>query len=364
MVEIQLVSSRSARRAFIGLPYALYREHPHWVPPLRRAERERFLAAQNPFYDHADMHLFLARQNGALVGRIAAIDDRLHHDVHRDGAAFFGFFEATDAGVAAALLDAAESFARARGRTAVRGPINPSLNESAGLLVDGFDESPCLLMPYNPPIYATFVERAGYRKTKDLYAWLLDTSGNAGPRAIRLAGRARRRRGVVVKAVGRGAINQALPTLHDIYRRAWRDNWGFVPPTPRETDHFSRQLRWILDPEIALWAEVDGTPAACAVAVPDFNQVLKGTTGRLGPRLLSRLLRTRRLVLLGVLPEYRHIGLIPLLLDELFRHDTRRQYRRAELSWVLEDNDQVNKLAAAMGAVHYKTYRLYQKELA
>ena len=126
MVEIQLVSSRSARRAFIGLPYALYRGHPHWVPPLRRAERERFLAAQNPFYDHADMHLFLARQNGALVGRIAAIDDRLHHDVHRDGAAFFGFFEATDAGVAATLLDAAESFApcaRSHGRSRAHKPF-------------------------------------------------------------------------------------------------------------------------------------------------------------------------------------------------------------------------------------------------
>ena len=174
---------------------------------------------------------------------------------------------------------------------------------------------------------------------------------------------------VVVRAIGREAIEHTLPTLHDIYRRAWRDNWGFVPPTVRETEHLSQQLRWILDPEIALWAEVEGVPAACAVAVPDFNQVLKGTTGRVGRRLVPRLLRTRRLadqvrfLLLGVLPEYRHLGLVPLLIDELFRHDTRRQYRRAELSWVLEDNVQVNRLATGSGAVHYKTYRLYQKEL-
>src|SRR5262249_8526996 len=173
-VEVRPVQSRADRRRFINDPYDRHRGDPHWIPPLRLGEYERLNPAKNPFLAHADLQLFLAWRDGRVAGRIAAIDDRLHTETHRDNTAMFGFFEAADAETAAALLAAVERWAAARGRSQVRGPINPSLNDSCGLLIDGFDTDPMLLMPHNPPTYAAFIEAAGYRKVKDLYAWLYD----------------------------------------------------------------------------------------------------------------------------------------------------------------------------------------------
>jgi hypothetical protein len=362
-----VVSARDLAR-FVDYPYARHRADPHWIPPLRISERNRLTPSRNPFFAHADLALFLAWRGGQIAGRIAAIDDRLHQATHRDNVAMFGFFEADEASTARHLLEAAEHWAEARGRTALRGPISPSLHESAGVLIDGFDTDPMLLMPHNPPEYARFIEEAGYVKAKDLYAWRYEVDRGLTPTIARLAARVRARGGLIVRALRLNELEREIERLRLIYCGAWERNWGFVPPTAEEFRRLAAELRPIFDPRAAVCVEAEGGPVACAVAVPDINQALRGTGGRLFPVGLIRLLARRwivdqaRLLLLGVLPEYRHLGLYPLLLSQLHQQIA-GVYRHLEFSWVLEDNLDINQPAELAGARRYKTYRIYEKGL-
>ena len=305
-----------------------------------------------------------------MVGRIGAIDDHLHNETHRDNLAAFGFFEAEDAGAARALLDEVERWARQRGRAAVRGPLNPSLNESAGLLIDGFDTDPMLLMPHNPPEYGAFIEGAGYAKVKDLYAWLYDLGRPLAPEIEKMAERMRRRQRMTARPFDLTQFAKETARLREIYCGAWERNWGFVPPTDDEFRRIANEMKPILDPKCAVCLEVDGRAVACAVALPDINQALRGTDGRLFPLGLIRLLGRKRIInqirllLLGVLPEYRSVGLFPLLICELQKSLANSRYARVEFSWVLEDNHEINKPVERLGAVRYKTYRIYQKAIA
>jgi hypothetical protein len=370
MIEIIRVGSRRDFRRFIDYPYERNRDDPHWIPPLRIAEREVLSPKKNPFFAHAEVELLLAVDAGRVAGRIAAIDDRSHQEAHGDNTAAFGFFEAADAPAAQALLERVEAWARKRGRAHLRGPLNPSLNESAGLLIDGFDTDPMLMMPHNPPDYARFIETAGYRKVKDLYAWLYDLHQEIEPAFEKLAARVRDRYRVVVRPLDVREFEREIERLRVLYCGAWARNWGFVPPSAAEFRRIGAELRQIFDPGCAICAEIDGRVVASAVAVPDINQALKGTGGRLFPLGIVRLLRRKtiinqvRLLLLGILPEYRAIGLFPLLICELRRQLlTNPRYRRVEFSWVLEDNRDVNQAVERLGARRYKTYRIYQKAL-
>jgi hypothetical protein len=370
MIDVLPVGNRRDLGRFIDYAYARNRHDPHWIPPLRIAERERLSPKKNPFFAHADVELLLALRDGRVVGRIAAIDDRLHNQVHGDNLAAFGFFEAEDQAAAHALLQRVEAWAVGRGRAQLRGPLNPSLNESAGLLIDGFDTDPMLMMPHNPPEYADHIEAAGYRKVKDLYAWLYDLHRDVDPVIAKLAARTERRHRLVVRPVELGEFEREVERLRELYCGAWARNWGFVPPTADEFRRVASELRQIFDPRCAVFAEVAGRTVACAIAVPDINQALRGTDGRLFPLGIIRLLRRKtiidqvRLLLLGVLPEYRALGLYPVLICALRRQlvpDT--PYRRAEFSWVLEDNRDINQPVQRLGARRYKTYRIYQKAL-
>ena len=368
MTAVVSVASDADRRRFIDFPYARYEGDRHWVPPLRRDEHRR-LSPRNPFLAHADMNLWLAIDEGRVTGRIAAIDDRLHNETHREAVTWFGFLEAADQRSAAALLGAVEQHARARGSTALRGPANPSLNESAGLLVEGFDQDPSVLMPYNPPEYAAWVERFGCRKVKDLLAWHLDLGVGPCQRIARIADRVGRRSGIEVRPIRLSAFDRELQVLRGMYERAWRHNWGFVAPTEAEMRQLAEDLRPIVDPDVVLFAELHGRPVGCAVAIPNVNRVLKRMQGRLFPFGLVHFFRRRaiiddvRVVLLGVDPDVRLTGLYPLLIAELQRRAVARGYRAAELSWTLEDNDAVNAGIEAAGAHRSKTYRLYEKSL-
>ena len=370
MIAVQPAGTRRELGRFIDYAYERNRRDPHWIPPLRIAERERLSPGKNPFFAHADFERLLAFKDGRVVGRILAIDDRLHNEVHGDNTAAFGFFEAEDAGAALALLSRVESWALARGRARVRGPLNPSLNESAGLLVDGFDADPTLMMPHNPPEYADYIEASGYRKVKDLYAWLYDLDRDIDPVIVKLAARVQETHHIVVRPLALRELEREIERLRVLYCGAWARNWGFVPPTPDEFRRIGTELKQIFDPRCAVCADVDGRAVACAIAIPDINQALKGTGGRLFPLGLIRLLRRKtiidqvRLLLLGVLPEYRALGLYPLLICELRRQMVpHTPYRRAELSWVLEDNRDINQVVERLGARRYKTYRIYQKAL-
>jgi GNAT superfamily N-acetyltransferase len=369
VIAIVEAASRPLLREFVELPYSMYPRSSHWVPPLRRDEYRRFSPHHNPFLEHATITPFLARANGETVGRVAAIEDRLHNEVHAERTVWFGFLEARDSATAAALLGAVETWGRDRGAEAIRGPANPSLNESVGLLVDGFDEDPYLLMPFNPPQYASFLEQSGYRKVKDLFAWTIDMAVPIGERLERVARRASRRHEIVIRPAELKEFERDLAFVQEIYRAAWSNNWGFVAPTEAEIRQLAKELRPVLDPEILLIAETGGRAVGCALAFPDINQVLKRMNGRLLPFGLVHFLRRRsivnqaRVALLGVLPEYRRSGLYPLLVAELHRRGAARGYRRAELSWTLEDNDAINAGIEAAGGRHHKTYRVYEKPL-
>jgi hypothetical protein len=369
VIDVFPVGGRRDLGRFIDYANERNRHDPHWIPPLRIAERERLSPTKNPFFAHADAEMLLAVRDHQVVGRILAIDDHRHNDVHGDNMAAFGFFEAADPAAAGALLQHVEAWARNRGRALLRGPLNPSLNESAGLLIDGFDTDPMLMMPHNPPEYADYLEAAGYRKVKDLYAWLYDLDRDLEPAVVKIAARIQKKHRIVVRPLQLREFEREIEGLRELYCAAWARNWGFVPPTPAEFRRLASELRQIFDPRCAVCAEVDGRMVACAIAIPDINQALKGTNGRLFPLALIRLLRRKtiinqiRLLLLGVLAEYRSVGLYPLLITELNRQLIGTPYRRAELSWVLEDNRGINRPVGRLGARRYKTYRIYQKAL-
>lgn len=325
---------------------------------------------RNPFFGYADMDLFLAYEGDRIVGRVAAIDDHRHNEVHQDNLAAFGFFEADREEVAAALLAAVERWAVARGRTAVRGPLNPSLNHSGGLQIDAFDTDPYLMMPCNPPEYAGWIEAAGYRKVKDLWCWLVQIAAAPEQKVARIAAHVQRRHGITVRSMNLRRIRSETDKLYEIYCSAWQSNWGFVAPTREEFGDIVKDLRWVGMTDGLLIAEIDGRPVGCTTIVPDVNQVLKGTNGRVFPALWWRMLNMRRTVtraraiITGVIREHQNSGVVAVLMYHFLRVSARYGLKEAEFSWILEDNAAANDPLERYGAKMYKTYRLYQKPLA
>lgn len=373
-VEVRPLAGRDDEKAFLELPYRLHAGHPHWVPPLRMAERELMDTGKNPFFEHAAMERYLAWRGDEVVGRVAAIDNARHNELHQDNVAFFGFFEAEDEPTAVALLDTAANWARRRGRDRLRGPANPSMNDTCGLLVEGFDEAPYLLMPYNRPEYPGWVEAAGFAKAKDLWAWDVELADHAfTERVERILGRIRDRirPEPVIRPLNTRDYWTDAATMRRLFSAAWSENWGFVPPTPEEFHHAAREMRQILYPQMALFMEVEDVPIAFSVTLPDINQILATMGGRLRPLgILKLLLRRRftdqgRMLLLGVDPAWRNKGLELVLIAEsiAYARDV-LGWQRGECSWTLEDNAGVNKAIEAIGGVHYKTYRMYDKPLA
>jgi hypothetical protein len=364
---VREVTRASDLREFVEFPYRFYRDEPRWIPPLRLIERGRLDRSRNHFFEHADAAFFLAESGGSVVGRIAAIDDHRHNEFHKDDRlASFGFFEAASAAAARALFASAEAWCRRRGRARIRGPLNPSLNENAGLLVSGFDDPPALLMPYNPPEYQRYIEEAGYAKAKDLYAWLFDMDAVQPAPFIALIERVRARLRPEIRFIPRRHVSANFSTLNDLYCRAWAGSWGFVPPTDKEMRQLVADLSWIVGEHDVMLVEIQGRPAAFGVCVLDMNQLLAGTRGRLVP-FAWRWLRRRRIItrgrfiLLGVAPEYQQLGLFPLMAYEFYRQ-FKGVYRYIEDSWVLEDNANINGPASAMATLS-KTYRLFEKGL-
>lgn len=366
--EVLTVGDKSELRRWVRYPFDRYRDNVNWVPPLLVAEREHF-DRKNPFYEHARVEFFLAHRAGEIVGRVAAIDDDNHNETHDDNLAFFGFFEARDEDAARALLARVEGWARELGRDTLRGPANPSLNHSAGVLVDGFDSDPFVMMPYNPPEYPRYIEAAGYRKAKDLYAWVFER-GQDIARLERLAVRVRKRHeGLVIRPVDMKRWDEDLERFRDLYNRTWEKNWGFVKYTDAEFDQLAREFRMILDPGLVALAEVDGELAGITVVLPDANQVFKRMRGRLLPFGIFHFLNRKRTIdqlrlpILGVAPEHRNKGFEIAMIHELFTRAIAKGYMRCEASWTLEDNRPMNHVIQAGGARHYKTYRLYKKDI-
>jgi hypothetical protein len=364
-VEIVPVEHPRTERAFLDLPYGLYRGHPYWVPPLRIAQKELFDTHKHPFYAHAEMRRFLARRNGQFCGRIAAIVDRNYNAFHQEDAGFFGFFESADElSVARALCESARAWLRQRGTRVIRGPVNPSTNYECGMLIEGFDSSPCIMMPYNPPSYPRMLEAVGLRKAKDLLAYHLSMDYAVEKKVMRVADKAAGR--VSIRPIRMQAFDQEVEMVWKVYNSAWSRNWGFVPMTREEFLHEAREMKQILKPDFVLMGEVEGRLVGFALAVPNINVALKHAGGRLFPFGLLKILYYQRsihelrVIALGVVEEFRTAGLAAGFYAALMRNGRRLGFPEGETSWVLEDNVLMNRSMEAMGARLYKRYRIYE----
>jgi hypothetical protein len=376
---LQIETAATARevRAFVDVPWRLFDDgrYPQWVPPLRMAVKDALDARRHPFYEGAARELFVARRGGRAVGRVAAIENREHNRFYGDRLGFFGFFEAADdPGAAAGLLDAAGTWLAARGLTSARGPVSPSTNHECGLLVDGFEHFPMFMTPWNPPYYARLMDDLGFAAAKDLLGWSLPIGdpGFALPAPYaEHAERARAEEGLTFRDVDLKHLDREVDVLWDVYNAAWERNWGFVPMTRREFEHLARDLKPLADQRFAFVAEVHGAPAGFALALLDYNRLLKRIpSGRLLPLGLFTLLagrrglRSGRVMALGVKREHRTRSVFALFAHELVRRGRAAGVTGAEASWVLEDNHLMNRPMRAMGGTPYRRWRLYERPTA
>ena len=377
-IDVREVASKKEQEVFLHMPWTLgMKSDPLWVPPLLDDYRRLLDPKKSPFLKHGELQAFIAWQDGVPVGRITA-----HTDADFDkqwplekGVAFFGFFDSKDDPAAAkALFGAAEGWARARGRTRLRGPFTLDSKGETGVLIEGFDTPPRIGMPHNKPYVGALIESAGYAKAKDLYCWWY-TSGSVDARTKRIADRTLALPNVRVRPMDLKDFRREVDIIRDVYNSSWSGNWNFTPFTSGELEIIASEYKMFVDTEIALVAEVDGKPAAICLAIPDVNELVKDFDGELMKRplnlvkLLWRLKFARpkhaRLILLGVKEEYRashkYGTLAAVLYVEVAERGARRGYVGGELGWTLEDNVMINRGIERMGAKRYKTYRVYEK---
>lgn len=373
-LSVYPVQSSGDLKAFIQLPYSLYAQDPHWVPPLYFERRDLIDPKKNPFFEKGQAQLFLARRGEKTVGRISAHINERYAAQHGERVGHWGFFEVEETWeTAEALWQAAETYFRDRQIQRVQGPFSYSINEESGLLISGFEEPMVFMSPYNPPYYEKFVERMGMNKAKDLWAWrFTDQSLNA--EALEIAGEVLKDPRVQLVPFQKNRLRKDFEILVEIFNSAWKDNWGFIPMSSAEAKRMAHGFKVILDPALAFRVEVENQAAGVCFAVPNLCEITGDLGGRLWPtgwaKLGWRLLRHRvpsaRLMILGIKEEFRSFalgGLSTLLMTQCAQRGIRKGYDWAELSWTLEDNERINHGISFMGGEKYKTFRIYEKNL-
>jgi len=368
MTEVIEVKSSKDLDDFIRLPFFLYSKDPFYIPPLIKETQKQF-SGINPFFLHATAQYYLAKRDGKPVGRIAAIINQRHIDYHNEKAGFFGFFESSNTQeVASALLNKVSEKLGQQGMEIMRGPMNFSTNEECGSLIDGFDSSPMLMTPYNPPYYNELIERYGMKKAKDLYAYIIDSPEELPKKINRVADIASKS-GISVRSIDKNNFDRDIRIFQKVYNSAWAKNWGFIPLTDEETVYLGHNLKPVVVKEMTVIAEKSGEPVGFMGLLPDFNFVLKHMKGKMNPASIikamyySRKIKDLRLLLLGIKSEYRNRGVDALLFREGFKGVKKGGYRRVEFSWILEDNIPIQRLIEMIGGRLYKKYRIYEKPL-
>jgi GNAT superfamily N-acetyltransferase len=379
-VRIVPVSTKEQRREFAKFPWRIYQDDPCWVAPIFMDHLALLDPEKHPFHEHAEVQLFMAMRGDELVGTISAHINHLHNQTFEDKVGFFGFFQVIeDYAVAEALFESAAGWLRERGMDAIRGPESYSQNEECGLLIDGFDQPPVVLMAYNPRYYQAFVERAGFEKAQDLYAWdvltnIFDYDVQRLPRKfVHVAEQAKKRENLVVRNIDMKRYDEEVELVKAVYNDAWEQNWGFVALTDHELDHMAAEMKMIVDPDLVHFALLDGKPVGISLGLPDVYQAMlkakpQPNTWSL-PLTLGKFLWHRRnidafrLWAMGVVPEYRALGIDALLMVEAARAAFAKGYERCEMSWILESNDMMNRIIERLGGQIYKTYRIYEKPL-
>jgi len=369
-IKISTVKSKKDLMRFIKFPWKIYHalRDKNWVPPLILDRKKILSKEKNPFFKHAEMEMFLAERDGKLVGRIAAIKNDLHNSFHNDKVGFFGFFECiNDQQAANTLLDAAKKWLKEKRLDTMRGPANPSSNDEYGMLVEGFDDSPRILMPYNPKYYLDLCENYGLKKAKDLYAYKLENKKvMASEKMKRVAELAQKRVGLKISQLNMKKFNKELEKVKYAYNNAWSLNWGFVPMTDDEIDAMAKDLKPIVEPSLVIFGEVEGKIVGFALVMLDFNTLFKEMNGKLFPFGIIKLMTQRkkikwsRIIALGIVLEYQKRGLDAVFYWEIVNRAHNLGIDLGEASWVLEDNEMMKRGAETLNGEIYKRYRIYE----
>ena len=369
-LQVEEVKNHQDLMTFIRFPWEIYQSDRYWVPPLVKDQLLKF-DPNHPFRSHSEMIFFLAYRGGKVVGRIVGIIDHHYIEFHQEKLGFFGFFESIpDAEVAGILLSRVADWLKGHGMEKMAGPMNPSTNDECGLLIEGFDSSPCLMMPYNPRTYPSLLEGFGLRKRMDLYAYLLEEPTFHLTRLDRITERLRKREPqLYVRPIQLRRFDEELKIVKEIYNQAWSKNSGFVPMTDEELNLTAKELKPLVVSELILFAYWGKNPIAFSVSLPDYNEVLKHLNGKIG--LLgaikflyySKKIHKIRVMLLGVKHDFQKKGVEGLLYIETFKRGNKKGYHTAECSWILEENVLMQHGIEAMGGNRYKTYRIYEMRL-
>lgn len=374
-LQVKKVEGKSDLNKFIKLPWKIYEDDKYWVPPLLIDEKERFNKGKYSFFEHSDADFFLAVENGSVLGRIAAIKNNNHLKTYDDDLGFFGFFESVnDQKVANALFERAEKWLDKRGLTQVRGPENYNQNEEVGTLVEGFDSTPTIMMTYNPEYYIDLITNYGFTKEKDLIAYAINNAERIPDRLERKINIIEKRYDFNVRQFDSSNFEAEANKVVSVYNDAWSKNFGATKLTDSEIEHLKDELKPILIPEMVFIAEIDDKPIGVSLTIPDVNRVLHDMNGRLLPTGIFKLLWQKltkwkdvhfvRVLILGVLEEYRHMGIDLAFYYYTFKNGIELGFNSGEMSWILEDNYPMhNALERLYGCHPYKTYRLYQKDI-
>ncbi|MFN2149812.1 MAG: N-acetyltransferase [Anaerolineales bacterium] len=378
-IEITTVASPAELMEFISFPWKVYQGNRYWVPPLI-SERKEFLdPARNAFFEHARAAYFIARRKGDPVGTIAAFTNEKYNQFQGLNLGFFGFFEVLqDPEAAQALLKTAEEWIRNAGHDSMLGPAQFSTNDEAFLLIDGYDDPPRALMTYNPPYYKDYLEAAGLTKAMDSWAYSISVPNfiqHVPEKLVRVAEKVRERFNLHIRPMRMKEFETEVERFKVVYNSSWERNWGFVPMTDAEIDHLAASLKPIIDPDLVLMVEADGQVVGSSLSIPDMNQALLPAYPRPGkPEALTmaqlfwnwkvrRKVEWLRVVALGVLPPYRAKGVDALMYLETAKRAAPKGYKWAEMSWILETNDMMNRSIRMLGGEVYKTYRMYEKRV-
>ena len=370
-ITIKTVKSKKDLMSFIKFQWEIYNGDAYWVPPLIMERKKLLDREKNPFYKSAEAEYFLAERDGKIVGRIAAIKNDVHLKYHNDNGGFFGFFECiNDQQVANKLFDTAKDWIKAKGLARMLGPANPSSNDEWGMLLENFEDSPRILMTYNPKYYLGLCENYGMKKAKDLYAWKISHERiTKSEKLKRGKDIVKKRYGLKVYQLDMKHFNRDLEKFKYVYNKAWAPNWGFVPLSEEQIDEMAKDLKPLVEPSLVLFGEIDGKLVGAALVMLDYNQVFKKMNGRLLPFNFIKLFTQKkkidwaRIITLGIIPEYQKRGLDTVLYWEILERAAKLGIFRGEASWVLEDNEMMNRGAELMNGELYKKYRIWQYDV-
>lgn len=362
-------------RPFIDATRVVFDGDPNWVEPLSFDIKDRLTPGKNPFFGRGELALFTAWRDGRCVGRISAQLDHEHLERYQDHTGFFGFYDTIDdEEVGKALMDAAEAWLARRGMTSMRGPISLTMNEEIGVLIDGFDTPPAMMMSHSRSWQDRIALSTGLTKAKDFYAWRFEV-GKIPERARKAWADVKAMPEIELRSVRLRDMSSELNHILRIFNDAWQNNWGYVPATPEEAKKMGEDLKLILDPQLAFIAELDGRPVGMCICLPNLNEIIRDFDGKLNPVTVAKLLwrlkvkgpKSGRLMMLGIASELRNVrkyaGLSHALYVEIAMRGEKLGYEWGELSWTLEDNRPINLGIKSMGARIYKTYRVYEKPI-